>query len=121
MAEIHADASYRRSVIQIDSTDAMREKLEKWRCMKGKRCRASQGETNVYSRSRSTVAIGLPRNNKFFATRSSSSASVTLFNSKNDKKRRKTEPHVPSRHETMKVEITVIIIIRTYVDDQRNE
>lgn len=70
--------------------------------MKGKRCRASQDATNVYSRSRSAVAIGLPRNNKFFATRSSSSASVTLFNSKNDKKRRKTEQHVPSRHETMK-------------------
>ncbi|XP_067039367.1 cytoskeleton-associated protein 2-like isoform X2 [Acropora muricata] len=102
MAESHTDASYRRSMIQIDSTDAMREKLEKWRCMKGKRCRASQDATNVYSRSRSAVAIGLPRNNKFFATRSSSSASVTLFNSKNDKKRRKTEPHVPSRHETMK-------------------
>ena len=72
----------------FSSVDAMREKLEKWRCMKGKRCRASQDATNVYSRSRSAVAIGLPRNNKFFATRSSSSsASVTLFNSKNDKKR----------------------------------
>lgn len=85
------DSDYGKFMSKIScpfsSVDAMQEKLEKWRCMKGKRCRASQDATNVYNRSKSAVAIGLPRNNKFVATRSSSSTSVALFNSNNDKKR----------------------------------
>lgn len=55
--------------------DVMREKLEKWRRMKGRRS-ACQAATTVYNRSKSAVTLDVNKNNKSVYGRSTSAVSL---------------------------------------------
>ncbi|XP_068718858.1 cytoskeleton-associated protein 2-like [Montipora capricornis] len=93
---------------QIDSTDAMREKLEKWRRMKGKRSACQDAATvNVYNRSKSSVALRMTKKNKSITDRSLSSASLVMTekNKKDmEKKRHMKDLFVQSRPGRMTVQ-----------------
>ena len=69
----------------------MREKLEKWRRMKGKRSACQDAATvNVYNRSKSAVALRGTKKNKSITDRSLSSASLVMTekNKKDTEKKR---------------------------------
>ncbi|CAH3186498.1 unnamed protein product [Porites evermanni] len=56
--------SFTPSIGEVHSTELMREKLERWRRMTGRRSAAVVNSSSVYNRSRSAVLLNINGKNK---------------------------------------------------------